>query len=78
MINERFTVVPMCYVDETGVYTHELRLNLFQIEGYVSSVLETEDEDGIPTEHDITRIFTKSGYEYDILMPINEFDDLFK
>ena len=77
-MTDRFTIIPMCCADDDGVHTHDLRINLFQIEGYVGSVLETEDEDGIPSHYDITRIFTKSGYEYDIFMPIEEFDKLFK
>lgn len=76
-MTERFTILPMCCADELGMHTHDLRMNLFQIEGYVSSVFETEDEDGIPSEYEVTRIFTKSGYEYDILMPIADFDKLF-
>lgn len=77
-MNERFTALPMCYYVEGDLYQSELRINLFQVEGYVDTTFSYTDEEGIPTEVEGVKIFTKSGAEYDILMSIREFEKLLK
>ena len=75
---ERFNIVPMVYAEDGDLYTSELRLLLFQVEGYAPTSIPFNDEDGIPAEAEATKVFMKSGFEYDILMPITDFDQLFK
>lgn len=77
-MSERFNIVPMVYVEDGDLYTSELRLLLFQVEGYAPTSIPFNDEDGIPAEAEATKVFMKSGCEYDILMPITDFDQLFK
>jgi hypothetical protein len=75
-MKERYTVLPMCFYVEGELFESKLRLNLFQVEGYVETTFSYSDDDGIPVESEGTKIFTKSGYEYDILMPVKEFEKL--
>ena len=77
-MNDRFTVLPMCIISEEGITTVDLRLNLFQVEGYVNSVAEYVSESGLINQYDCTKVYTKSGFEYDIMMPIADFDAIFK
>lgn len=77
-MNERFTELPMCFYVEDELLESKLRINLFQIEGYVETSYPFRDDDDLPVEYDGVKIFTKSGFEYDILMPVKEFEKLFK
>jgi len=77
-MNERFTTLPMCFYVEDELVESKLRINLFQIEAYVDTTFALSDDDGLPTEMEGVKIFTKSGYEYDILMPTSEFEKLLK
>lgn len=77
-MSERFTILPMCFYVEDELMQTDLRLNLFQVEGYTPSSVVYNDEDNIPVEAETTKVFTKSGYEYDILMPIDQFEKLLK
>lgn len=56
----------------------KLRLNLFQIEGYVDTTFSFTDDDGVPAETEGVKVFMKSGCEYDILLPLKEFEKLLK
>jgi len=77
-MSDRFITLPMCFLVEEELMQSDLKLNPFQIEGYVSSSVTYQDDDNIPIEAEATKIFTKSGYEYDILLPIEEFEKLIK
>lgn len=77
-MSERFTNLPMCFYVDDELMQADLRLNLFQVEGYIPSSVVFNDEDNIPVEAETTKVYTKSGYEYDILMPIAEFEKLIK
>ena len=77
-MSERFTTLPMCFYVEGELFESKLRLNLFQIEGYVDTTFAFTDDDGIPAETEGVKIFTKSGYEYDILLSIKDFEKLLK
>lgn len=77
-MNERFTTVPMCFYVEDELVESKLRINLFQVEAYVDTTFSFSDDEGVPTEAEGVKIFTKSGYEYDILLPIKEFEKLLK
>lgn len=68
----------MCYYVEGELYESDLKLNLFQIEGYVASTVIYKDDDNIEVEAPATKVYTKSGYEYDILLSIEEFEKLLK
>lgn len=77
-MSERFNIVPLVYAEDGDLFTSELRLLIFQVEGYVPTTIPFNDDDGIPSEAEATKVFMKSGCEYDILMSVQDFDLLFQ
>lgn len=76
-MSDRFIKVPMVIMDDEGqVFTAELRIIPFIIEAYLPSKVSYTDDEGCEVEDDATKIYTKSGFEYDLLMSIEEFEKL--
>lgn len=76
-MNERFTLLPVCWVEDGDLLVTDLRINPFQIESYMPININYQHEDE-EVEEEGTRIYMKSGVEFDIMIPIGEFDKLFK
>lgn len=77
-MSERFTILPMCFYVEGELFQTDIRINLFQIEAYLPSTVVFKDDENIPVESECVKVYTKSGYEYDILLPIHEFEKYLK
>lgn len=72
----RFIKIAHCWQEEDGkVYSTDLRIHPFSIEAYHACILDYM-EDGIPMSRDTTKIITKSGQAYDLLLEIGEFEKL--
>jgi hypothetical protein len=72
-MKERFTKLPAYFYEDGRIWFHDLYINLFQIEGFIEVDIEFTDETGENVVTNGTKIFTKSGMEYDIYMPLEEF-----
>lgn len=75
-MKERFTKLPAYFYDDGKIWFHDLWLNLFQVEGFIEVDIEFTDETGEHVSTNGTKIFTKSGMEYDIYIPIEEFVEI--
>lgn len=72
-MKERFTKLPAYFYEDGRIWFHDLYINLFQVEGFIEVDIEFTDENGEHVGTNGTKIFTKSGMEYDIYMPLEEF-----
>lgn len=72
----RFVKLPSFFFENELLYFNEVWINPFQVEAYVSLDMTYTDENGIEVELGGTKIFTKSGFEYDINMPVSEVEKL--
>lgn len=72
-MKERFTKLPAYFYEDGRIWFHDLYLNLFQIEGFIEVDIAFTNEDGEDVSTNGTKVFTKSGIEYDIYMPLEEF-----
>lgn len=77
-MKQRFITVPMCFAEEGAIYTSDLRINPFNIEAYVSTKIEYTDDMGMMHEETCTRIYTKGGLDFDLLMTVEEFEETTK
>lgn len=69
----------MAIIDEDNqLFSADLRILPFTIEAYLPTNINYVDDDGMDLQESATRIFTKSGFEYDLLLSIEEFEELIK
>lgn len=72
----RFIKLPYCWLEEDNeVYTTDLRFHPFSVDAYHASILDYMEE-GVPMSQDITKIITKSGISYELMIEISEFEAL--
>lgn len=62
--------------DDNAVYQTDLRVNPFSIDAYFAGMLDYTEE-GIPMSRDTTHIILKSGADYNLLMSIEEFEEVY-
>lgn len=77
-MTHRFISLPMCFTEEDEVFTVELKVLPLSIEAYLPVDISYATEEGDMVERPGTRIITKSGVEYDILLSIEEFEEATK
>lgn len=77
-MSERFTILPMLVMDGDVIMTADLRLLLFQVEGYMPIDVQRVDDDQRIVMEEGVRVYTKGGGVYDIMMTTEDFDKLFK
>lgn len=72
----RFIKLPGFFFEDELLYFHEVWLNPVQVEGFISIDITYDDEDGLPVDISATKVFTKSGMEYDIKLSIEDFEKI--
>lgn len=72
----RFVKLPGFFFEDELLYFHDVWINPFQVEGFISLDMTYDDEMGIPVELNATKVFTKSGMEYDIKLSVEEFEKI--
>jgi hypothetical protein len=66
-MNDRFISLTLCFNEDEALFSTPLRINPFQIESYVPAQIFYVDEEGIPGEHEGTKIYSRGGFEYEIM-----------
>jgi len=66
-MNDRFITLTLCFNEDEMLFSSPLRINPFQIESYVPNNIFFVDEEGIPGEREGTKIFSRGGFEYEIM-----------
>jgi hypothetical protein len=73
----RFIKVPHCWMeDDNSVYQTDLRVNPLSIDAYYAGALDFF-ENGVPMSRETTHVILKSGADYNLLMSIEEFEDIY-
>lgn len=74
-MKDRFIVLPAFFLEDGLIYFHDLRINPFNIEAYYETSISFTDDNGKSVDDDAVKIFTKSGFEYEINLPIEIFEE---
>jgi hypothetical protein len=72
-MNERFVKIPCYFYDDGLIWFNDLWINPFQIESFLETDITYTDPSGEQVETNGTKIYTKSGMEHDVNLPIHEF-----
>jgi hypothetical protein len=75
-MKERFTKLPAYFYEDGRIWFHDLWMNLFQVEGFIETDIEYKSPEGDEVTTNGTKVFCKSGMEYDVYMPVEEFLEL--
>lgn len=81
-MTHRFVKLPICFSGEDDenqeVYTTDLHILPLTIESYMPIDITFTELSGNLVERQGTKIITKSGNEYDVLLSIDEFHEAVK
>lgn len=73
-MRERYIKLPAAIIEYEELHFTSLYINPFSIDCYFESSIECPDEEGNMHEISAIRMVSRSGYEYDILMSLEDFE----
>jgi hypothetical protein len=62
----RFIKLPGFFFEDELLFFHDLWINPFQVESFISLDISYTNDDGMNVEVNGSKIVTKSGVEYDV------------
>lgn len=65
----RFIKLPGFFFEDELLFFHDVWINPFQVESFICLDMSYTNEEGMNVEVNGSKLFTKSGVEYDINLP---------
>ena len=65
----RFIKLPGFFFEDELLFFHDLWINPFQVESFISLDISYTNDDGMNVEVNGSKIITRSGVEYDVNLP---------
>lgn len=73
-MRERYIKLPAAIIEYDEVSFTNLCINPFSIDVYFESSIECPDDNGDMHDIPCVRVITRTGNEYDILIPVEDFE----
>lgn len=73
-MRDRYIKFPAAVVEVEEVHFTSIYINPFSIDAYFESSIECPDDEGGIHEISAVRVVTRTGYEYDILVSLEDFE----
>lgn len=73
-MRERYIKFPAAIIEYEELSFTNLYINPFSIDCYFESSIECPDEEGRMHEISCVRVMTRTGMEYDLMLPLEDFE----
>lgn len=73
-MKERFITLEAFFMEDDMLFFHDLKINPFSIESYYETSIGWTNEDGEHLDGPAVKLFTKSGFDYDVRISLEDFE----